>query len=180
MRFSGLARPFSWVPEPPFFRRLFWNLALQVLLFLLGTSNNCEQMIPILEEHVKITSKTISSSEKIPTHCWSLRDSHNVIKYHWRGWICFSKAPDSVRGAFKVEWGCRACSAHSHIANPWQASGASVVSVTCLVSCRGASCVTLYQTVLVQHLEDSKGSSCPGQPGGFSTEILVFFAVLDA
>lgn len=57
MRFAGLARPFPWVPEHPFFRKLFWDLALQVLLLLLGTWNNCEQIISILEGRVKITNK---------------------------------------------------------------------------------------------------------------------------
>lgn len=56
MRFSVLDGSSSWVPELLFFRKLFWDLALQVL-FLLGTWNNCEQTTSILDEHVKIRNK---------------------------------------------------------------------------------------------------------------------------
>lgn len=37
--------------------------------------------------------------------------------------------------------------------------------------------MTQWQTALVQLLEESKDSSCPGQPGGFGIAILVFFMV---
>lgn len=85
-----------------------------------------------------------------------------------------------MSGALKGEQGTRVLgSALSHIANCPRLSASPFVLLTCLVWCREASFETQCQTALAWHLQESKDSSCPGQPGGFGTVILVFFIVLE-